>query len=784
MGRGGGPIEIDWNEAFGRSPTDPASPGRDDDVCFAALSPAPAPAAAGSKRGGGAGAGARRPQPRFEGLRRGREPPRRSVTRAAAAGKAGGGSGRGAHSGALKAFDWSPQDEQGEHASHKFCVKSSPVRRKKNYGQLGTKNERNVRHMGVGQRQPIAVDKMYSGKTCSATLSGHQQRVHAIDPGDSDHKRSHLSEKCNLSNYLKRRKEECEDLSPICSRKAEDVVLLDDEDMQPEEQVDPSKLNQSKIYFPSRDDPEAVELTGSDIKCLDPEVFLSSPVINFYIQYIKKNKLYKEGCRDKFYIFNTYFYSKLEEAFDGKGDFLKLRRWWKGVNIFHTAYIIIPIHGMSHWSLIIICIPAKESNSGPIILHLDSLEMHPSTRIFNVIRRAKPFSPKQGNEGRKTEKVKRDIDLSHGAGTSIASLHALLSMDSSLEMFQSFKFLLTDYSIFSARLKLKLLTGASGGGHYGIYLESEWRHLKKNHPPNTSISDSIWEDLPRNIHTENIQVPQQNNAYDCGIFMLYYIKKFIKEAPERLTRDKLNMFSRSWFNSEDASELRPKIQNLLMKEFELPSEVADGMSSMATSDRLDMEDSIKGGELEAARPSDSSEMIVDDVESGGTGKNNEGFKVVAAEEASGESGGASKSKVGGAEEASGEPGGIDKNNFGNTDVQVLDEATISNSGHDERTVDCVLSEAASFSDSIKDEETVNADSDSSKIREELFVISSPERSENNAEIVNSTPYTDVVPDSCDSDSDVKIIRVRKQKNESVKLLHKVTRASMPSTDRR
>ena len=41
----------------------------------------------------------------------------------------------------------------------------------------------------------------------------------------------------------------------------------------------------------------------------------------------------------------------------------------------------------------------------------------------------------------------------------------------------------------------------------------------------------------------NDQVPGQNNAYDCGIFMLYYIQRFIIEAPENFTRDRLVMVS-------------------------------------------------------------------------------------------------------------------------------------------------------------------------------------------------------------------------------------------------
>ena len=40
-----------------------------------------------------------------------------------------------------------------------------------------------------------------------------------------------------------------------------------------------------------------------------------------------------------------------------------------------------------HWSLVIICIPDKEDEAGPIILHLDSLGLHYSRPIFDHIRR-------------------------------------------------------------------------------------------------------------------------------------------------------------------------------------------------------------------------------------------------------------------------------------------------------------------------------------------------------------------------------------------------------------
>ncbi|KAG0521636.1 hypothetical protein BDA96_08G178200 [Sorghum bicolor] len=358
--------------------------------------------------------------------------------------------------------DFSPVDEdvQREHVSQEHRSKSSPKfsGHKKNCGQLPLNKRKSQGH--GGKRKP----------------SMNNKRADATDPEESDYK-SLLP-----SRFSKRRKQQLQNSSSIHSREVQDVVLLDDEDVESKEDVNcemSDRMNEPKIYYPSREDQEAVELTRSDIKCLDPEVFLSSPVINFYIKYIKRTRLCNENFRDKFYIFNTHFFGKLEEALYKPRDFPKLRRWWKGVNIFNNAYIILPIHAKEHWSLVIICLPPKERSSEPIILHLDSLGMHCSNKILNIVER---------------------------------------------------------------------------------YIEKEWRFL--------SVAEQAWPCLLSDIRKETVQVPQQNNAYDCGIFMLYYIEQFIKEAPARFTTDKLGMFSRSWFKPEEASGLRQRIRELLLVEFE------------------------------------------------------------------------------------------------------------------------------------------------------------------------------------------------------------------------
>lgn len=245
---------------------------------------------------------------------------------------------------------------------------------------------------------------------------------------------------------------------------------------------------QEDICYPSSDDPHFVQVCLKDLECLAPQEFLNSPVMNFYIRFLQEQQV-SNYC----HFFNTYFYKKLSDAVTNKGNdkaasFLKLRRWWKGIDLFRKAYIFIPIHEDVHWSLIIVCIPDKEDESGLTILHLDSLGVHPKRSIV--------------------ENVKR-------------------------------------------------------------FLKDEWNFLNQDddYSSNLPISEKLWRNLPRRINEADIKVPQQKNDFDCGPFVLFFIKRFIEEAPQRLKRKDLGMFDKKWFKPDEASALRTEIRNTLINLF-------------------------------------------------------------------------------------------------------------------------------------------------------------------------------------------------------------------------
>ncbi|KAK4402800.1 Ubiquitin-like-specific protease 1D [Sesamum angolense] len=211
------------------------------------------------------------------------------------------------------------------------------------------------------------------------------------------------------------------------------VVLLDEEELEFDVINQADQVGQSseetRIYYPSR--------------------------------YLQKPTSPKARSRCDYHFFNTYFYEKLKRdvlnKIDKETSFVKFRRWWKGVNIFEKAYIFLPINENLHWSLVIICIPNKEDESGPIILHLDSLGLHTSKLIFNDVK---------------------------------------------------------------------------------SFLIEEWKFLRKEDVVHElPIADNIWDKLSRRIDEKVIEVPQQRNEYDCGLFVLSLcnvsLKRLLKGSRRR-----------------------------------------------------------------------------------------------------------------------------------------------------------------------------------------------------------------------------------------------------------
>ncbi|KAM2555359.1 hypothetical protein TB2_019378 [Malus domestica] len=122
------------------------------------------------------------------------------------------------------------------------------------------------------------------------------------------------------------------------------------------------------------------------------------------------------------------------------------------------------------------------------------------------------------------------------------------------------------------------------GSHTGLknliqsYLWEEWKERKKE--TSEEISSKF-----HNLRFVPLELPQQENSFDCGLFLLHYLELFLADAPVHFSPFKITKFSNflnaNWFLPSEASLKRTLIQRLI---FELLEDRCRGVSSAASSD--------------------------------------------------------------------------------------------------------------------------------------------------------------------------------------------------------
>ncbi|KAF3681232.1 putative xyloglucan endotransglucosylase/hydrolase protein 33-like [Capsicum annuum] len=266
--------------------------------------------------------------------------------------------------------------------------------------------------------------------------------------------------------------------SAFTSRHAndKDVVLVD------EEIHDVVDSRQQAYHVVEREDPEAVEIHYSDMGSLAPEAYLSSTIMNFYIQYLQQRKSPADGERCEYHFFNTYFYNKLKKANFSKcsleldNNLHTRQRRPMGANNSSLGFVGAPLQQLSFW-------------------------------YYKKVRLTLSLAVKYGHA---------------------CALHDLV---------------------------------------LARFLKEEWKFLRQEAVPGLPIADKIWENLLGRIDDKIIEVPQQRNDFDCGLFVLFFMERFIIEFKERLKKEDLTKFGSKWFRPKEASGMRLIIHDILEEKF-------------------------------------------------------------------------------------------------------------------------------------------------------------------------------------------------------------------------
>ncbi|XP_031736907.1 probable ubiquitin-like-specific protease 2B isoform X1 [Cucumis sativus] len=144
----------------------------------------------------------------------------------------------------------------------------------------------------------------------------------------------------------------------------------------------------------------------------------------------------------------------------------------------------------------------------------------------------------------------------------------------------------SDEDLKSIKVPCILHMDSIKGSHGGLknliqsYLLEEWKERNKETPEDISTKFKNLRFLP-------LELPQQENSFDCGLFLLHYLELFLAEAPLDFSPFKISKLSKflnvDWFPPAEAYLKRTLIQRLI---FEILENRSREMSAAACSDEL------------------------------------------------------------------------------------------------------------------------------------------------------------------------------------------------------
>nr|KAJ0212017.1 hypothetical protein LSAT_V11C400227230 [Lactuca sativa] len=125
------------------------------------------------------------------------------------------------------------------------------------------------------------------------------------------------------------------------------------------------------------------------------------------------------------------------------------------------------------------------------------------------------------------------------------------------------------------------------GSHTGLkglmksYLKEEWKGRQQE--ASEDISSRF-----DNLRFISLELPQQPNSFDCGLFLLHYVELFLEQAPINFNPFKItksvHFLNTDWFPPADASLKRVVIQRLVYDLLQQPYDEAEAFYKVFSQD--------------------------------------------------------------------------------------------------------------------------------------------------------------------------------------------------------
>lgn len=231
----------------------------------------------------------------------------------------------------------------------------------------------------------------------------------------------------------------------------------------------------------NEDAKDVITIYKGDLKCLQSSNYLNDALIDFKIK-LSINECPAE-LRPMIHSFHCSFGKNLLDAISGR-EYQAVSNWTNKINLFKFKYIIVPMNKGMHWSVAIVVNP------------------------FNIVKSS-------------VAEVTDPNDLMNTSGdvssNSNSQWHMVVHEDTTAQLGHRTYSNMDSFIIFMDSLNMHNYVDI--GDKLNNYLLEEWKDKKR-----------IGELQP--LRLIKCCVPQQQNGFDCGIFVIKYVNYFLQKCYE------------------------------------------------------------------------------------------------------------------------------------------------------------------------------------------------------------------------------------------------------------
>lgn len=361
------------------------------------------------------------------------------------------------------------------------------------------------------------------------------------------------------------------------------VIQHDDDEEETEGDETREKKTKSSVGYTYEHKDGAVELHTNCFDCLNSGSYFKDTIVEFYFRYLL-NEFCEKSVISRVHIFDTIFYNQLDLIFNAPSSWdtekskseesqseqetqkkdpkpksgaqkekriinerwPTLKKWFTGIDVFQKDFLIIPVCENNHWRAIVVCYPAEVK---PVFG--DSLD---STSQTSTASKTNGTPSKTNGTPTKTNSASTRAN-----GTSTATDGKNSNNEVTVLPRRKVPSIIV---LDSLGLKNRSVTWKIRS-----FLDYEWR-----------LGDTDRKEIKRfaqvDLKDYHPAVPRQKNAYDCGLYMLMYIRCFL-EKPDlfyKLTKRNdgdsiktLRLNIRKCLAENDRESLKQLIQKVCVK---------------------------------------------------------------------------------------------------------------------------------------------------------------------------------------------------------------------------